>query len=505
MNASTSRRDQAAIHIEAGREALAQNAVHLAHAKLQTAVELEPSWAEPRYVLGLVLIAKGDKAQAEQTIRTALAADPCHAPAAHLLGKLLCDRGSFAEALPWLQTAVVLSPNQAEFLRNLGVLQLFCGDIEGARHTLRRAVEQDPHAESVLATLVRMTQMDSGDSDTEILFDLLRSLVEQSPEMPLQKQVQFLFAFGKALEDRHEYDSAYDVISQANRLHRKTVIYDGGATRTRLNSIAEQFNTSLFERLGKPGRGAQSDRPIFIVGMPRSGTTLVEQIISAHPEVHGGGELNHLHHLVGTARGQDGETYPKWISSMNEVDIRTIGQAFLDRFPTGLPGQRRTTSKRLENFEYIGLIYLCLPNATVINCRRDARDSCWSAFSMPFVMDQEYSYDLTELGTHWREYDRLMAHWSSVLPRGYILDVQYEDLVADQETWTRRILAHCKLDWDDACLRYYDSRRMVRSASMAQVRRPIYDTSVGRWRPFASHLGPLLEALGPPWDQVSEQ
>jgi hypothetical protein len=233
--------------------------------------------------------------------------------------------------------------------------------------------------------------------------------------------------------------------------------------------------------------------------MPRSGSTLVEQIISAHPDVHGAGEIDLLGRLVADAAGPGGSRFPDWVTGMNSVDLSLIGQTFIDALPPGLAGQGRQTIKRLEDFQYLGLIHLCLPNAAIIHCRRDPRDTGLSAFAILFLEEQAFSYDIAELGRYWRAYDRLMAHWRTVLPPGTVLEVPYEALVADLEGWTRRLLTHCRLDWDDACLRYYDSKRLVRSASFAQVRQPIYTTSIGRWKPFGANLGPMFEAMGAPW------
>jgi len=234
--------------------------------------------------------------------------------------------------------------------------------------------------------------------------------------------------------------------------------------------------------------------------MPRSGTTLVEQIISAHPDVRGAGEIANLPNLIAKARSRGGSVYPSWAKTMSGTDCRTMGQAYLDSLPIDAPRQTRLTDKAVSNFEHLGLIHLSMPYAKIIHCQRDPRDSCLSCFANRFHDGfVEYAYDLAELGRYWRAYDRLMAHWRAVLPPGRMLDVPYEAVVEDVESWARRLIAHCGLEWNDACLRFYESKREVRTASSAQVRRPIYNGSVGRWRPFARHLGPLLEALGDPW------
>ena len=261
--------------------------------------------------------------------------------------------------------------------------------------------------------------------------------------------------------------------------------------------IAQVFDAALFERLA--GAGLASERPIFIVGMARSGTTLVEQILSAHPAVDGAGETATLPKLVEQV---DGAAYPAWARTMTAADAWRLGQSYLDALPAGAPGETRVTDKTLSNFEHLGLIQLCLPNAAIIHCRRDPRDVGLSCFANRFSQGQDHTYDLAELGRYWRAYDRLMAHWRAVLPPGRMLEVPYEAVVEDVEGWARRLVAHCGLAWDDACLRFHESGRAVRTGSFAQVRRPIYTGSVGRWRRFAGHLDSLLEALGEPWAQA---
>ena len=499
MPVPSNRRAQAAAHLESGAQAMAANAIPAARASLQAAVTLEPSWAEPRYQLARVHLAAGDRDLAEQSLHAAREADPQHAPSIHMLGTMLCDREAFIQALPLLREAAALQPDQAEFQRDLGVLQLFVGDMAAARANLHRALDLDPLVKDILPTLVRMTRMDSGGAEAERLFDLTQALAGRVDELPRAEQIRVLYALGKALEDRGDYDGAFEAFVRANAMHRETIAYDPAAFEARFQAIAEAFSPALFERFPGEGVGDPSDRPIFIVGMPRSGTTLVEQIISAHPDVHGAGEVDILHRLVVEASGPGGSKFPDWVPGMTGADLPVVGKAILDALPAGLAGQGRQTIKRLENYQYIGLIHLTLPNATIINCRRDPRDSGFSAFAMLFLEEQGFTYDLTELGRYWRAYDRLMAHWMAVLPPGRVLEVPYEGVVADLEGWTHRLLEHCHLDWDDACLRYYESKRLVRSASFAQVREPIYTTSLDRWRPFEQRLRPMFDAMGDPW------
>ena len=254
----------------------------------------------------------------------------------------------------------------------------------------------------------------------------------------------------------------------------------------------------------KSGGGDASPIPIFVLGMPRSGTTLVEQIIASHPMVHGAGELQTLNDVILTVRGPHGDTirFPEFVPGLDASALHQIGARYVTSVrklaPEFAEKCERITDKMPSNYYFAGLIHLALPNAKIIHTIRDPVDTCISCFSKLFSTDLNYSYDLGELGRYYKRYERLMAHWRRVLPRGRILDVRYEEVVADLETEARRIISHCGLPWKDRCLSFHEAIRPVRTASATQVRQPIYKSSVGRWRVYEAHLGPLLDALGAP-------
>jgi len=484
---------------ESGLDSYERGDFRAAAAQFRAAIASTPSRVEPRLYLARTLSILGEQQQAADAARSAVESDLYNAEAIHMLGALLCDDQRFIEAFPWLKLAAELAPGNAQYQRDLGVLELFFGDVERARATLHKALALDSRSDSVLGTLVRMTPMDSGGKEAATLLRVAKDLEKQQSTLSPADQSQLFFALGKAHEDRKDYDKAFEAYDRANRIRRPMVPYDRKATRERFAAIARVFDADLFKRFEAPDRGAASNRPIFIMGLPRSGTSLVEQIVSAHPEAYGIGEIDVLRRVISPLRGPNGAAFPNWAQAITDADLKNIAKAYLEALPKGPDGQRRTTEKFLTNYEYIGLIHLCLPNAVIINCRRDLRDCAWSAFATPFVMEQEFSYDLEELGEYCRIYSELMAHWRAVLPRGRIMDVPYERLVADQDGWTRRILTHCGLSWAPACLDFHRSRRLVRSASMAQVRQPIYDTSIGRSKPFEPYMRPFLAALGEPW------
>ena len=475
-----------------------------AEAAYRRALTAAPGFGEAWYNLGVALRDQGRPGEAEAAFRQSVALRPSHPESYNNLGLALMAQKRTAEAVACFQTALTHNPKHARAFSNLGVARLELDDLEGAVEAFAQAAALKPdYARAhnnlgvALQALGRLEDagrafqaaLDADPTYAEALFNrnglgkgpddeaqqIAKRLVEERD--PVARST-LLFALGRALERRGEYEAAFDAWSEANALRRAHAPFDIAGAERRMAAIAERFDAGLLERA--EGKGADSDRPIFIVGMPRSGTTLVEQIISAHPDVEGGGELLHMARIASgpASQGQD------W---------RALGEAYLDALPQGSP---RVTDKAIDNFQHIGLIAAVLPNAVIVHCRRDARDVGLSCFSTRFTQGQEFTNDLGDLGRYWRAYDRLMEHWRAVLAPGRMLEVSYEALVEDLEGWTRRMLDHCGLAFDAACLRFHESDRPVRTASVAQVRRPIYASSVGRWRNYEARLGPLIEALG---------
>jgi hypothetical protein len=243
------------------------------------------------------------------------------------------------------------------------------------------------------------------------------------------------------------------------------------------------------------GGGDSSRLPIFVLGMPRSGTTLTEQIIASHPQVHGAGELPYLMEIARRDIGS-GSVFPNNLHSLDRMKLTAMAAEYVTRLQRRAPGMRHITDKMPSNFYAVGLIHLMLPNARIIHVKRNPVDTCLSCFTQPFSSEQNYTFDLAELGRYYVDYFRLMQHWREVLPTGAFLDVQYEDIVADKEVQARRIIEYCGLEWNDACLDFHKNKRAVQTASAVQVRQPIYQSSVERWRKYERFLGPLLDALG---------
>ena len=309
---------------------------------------------------------------------------------------------------------------------------------------------------------------------------------------PEDQKVELHFALAKAYNDLKRYEPAFEHLQKGNAIKRRRVSYGEALDMEFSRAIAASFTSELFET--RRGAGDPSDVPVFVVGMPRSGTTLVEQILASHPSVFGAGELMYMYRLAES--GHAGGNFPFDIASLPDDALRRFGGFYAARVRALAPQAKRIVDKLPANFRLVGLIRLALPNARIIHVRRDPLDTCFSCYSKLFSQNLDFTYDLGELGRYYKAYDKLMEHWRNVLPEGAMLEVQYEDLVSDFEPQARRLIAYCGLEWDDGCLSFHKTVRPVRTASAGQVRQPVFKTSIGRWRPYREHLRPLLDALG---------
>ncbi|HEY2111931.1 MAG TPA: sulfotransferase, partial [Dongiaceae bacterium] len=304
-------------------------------------------------------------------------------------------------------------------------------------------------------------------------------------------------ALGKAYEDLGRHDEAFASFREGKRLKRKLAPFDEAAMAARFESLQRVFTPALMA--AACGQGSESDLPIFVVGFPRSGTSLVEQILASHPQVHGAGEVGYLDQIAASLRASTAPElpYPEYVAYLGAAEFRALGDAYVAKLRALAPAAGRITDKLPENYLNIGLIHLALPRARIVHVRREPLDVCVSCFAINFFAGLPYTSDLGELGRVYRRYLELMAHWRRLLPAGAMLEVQYEEVVADLEGQARRLLHHCGLAWDPRCLTFHETQRPVRTASVNQVRQPLYRSSLERWRRYERHLGPLIEALGP--------
>ena len=435
---------------------------------LLTAVDLRPDYAEAHNNLGNVLIAAGDAAGAEASYRRALYLDSEHVLARVNLGAVLFSEGAMDDAEAAYRKALETDPDFAEAENGLGVVLQAAGDLDQAKAAFRRAIAIKPDFVEAFYNLA--ASRDVEDAEVAAMEALL---AEGPPSLKLH------FALGEAHDARANRETAFGHFRQGNTLRGEELAFDADAHDTLLGDIARTFTREFLAERASSGNG--SEFPVFVVGMPRSGTTLVEQIAASHPGVHGAGELDVIAGLV--------QPFPE---RMADVEATDLAARYLTRL-AGLGGDAvRVVDKTPLNFLYLGLIAILFPKARIVHCRRDARDVGLSCYFQNFVAGHAWSTDLADLARYQRAHETLMAHWREVLPAP-MLEIDYEDLVADPEGQSRRLMDFLGLPWDDACLSFQESRRVVRSASNWQVRRPVHTASVGRWRAYEEWLGPLVE------------
>lgn len=461
-------------------------------AALQQAAELLPGDAVTHYNLGNILHERGRLNEAESSYRRALQLVPNGADTHVNLGKTLQDMGRIAEAESSYRRALQIKPDHAEALNNLGEILMASGRMDEAEISLRRALQIRPDYLKVRLSLASVRKVKADDENFAALVAVEESA--QNGALPLsgEEAVCLHFALGKSYGDLGEHARAFPHFLEGNRLQRATFDYRPEWVAQHFAAIMRNFDAATLERLR--GAGDASTLPIFVLGMPRSGTTLVEQIIASHPAVHGAGELPDLTAIL--RREVAGATFPDNLHSLDQARLSAWGADYVAGLQRRAPAAQRITDKMPANFLALGLIHLMLPKAKIIHVRRNPADTCLSCFTTLFNHGQQHTYDLAELGRYYADYERLMAHWRRVLPEGAFFEVRYEDIVADQESQARRLIEYCGLAWDDACRDFHRNTRAVHTASMTQVRQPIYTSSVERWRPYEKFLGPLFDALG---------
>lgn len=455
------------------------------------ALELRPDSPEATLGLTRALYGLDQPDEALPWARRALELMP-NKPEAHvLLGNILTQLEAYDEARAAYGRALVLDANQMSAHLGLGQALLELGYLEAAQASFQRAIDIDPED---ISPHICMAQARKVTPDDPVLVRLAAEAA-RADELLESKVVSLHLALGKAYDDIKDYDQAFVHFSAACRLKRAGIAYDPDNQDEIFRNICAFFRPETLQRL--QGSGSRSDLPIFVLGMPRSGTTLVETIIASHPGVHGAGELRDLLKLAAQpSHDYQGVGYPVSLRDLTPEDFARLGERYVAGLRQRSATARHITDKMPTNFLFVGLIHLMLPQAKIVHVQRNAADVCLSNFSKLFSNSQYHTYDLREMGRYYAGYARLMAHWRTVLPPGAFLDIQYEELVADKEAQTRRLIDYCGLDWNDACLEPHKNERSIRTASITQVRQPVYTSSVERWRGYERHLQPLFEALG---------
>ena len=465
--------------------------------ELRRALTLRPNFAEARLNLGETLNHLKRHEEAAAAFRQALARQPGR-PEAHLgLGRALQGLDCHREAIEHFRAAVRLMPGTGEAHAALGLALQELGDASEAGDCFEAALGLEPRRASHYLNLANLRRIAPDDGRIAAMLALAEDV-----SLSVEEQSVLHFALGRALADAGEAARGFEHVMRGNALHRSLLSFSEANRIQLLRRVEDVFTPDLISRGRKTGNSGPA--PVFIVGMPRSGSTLIEQILAAHPLVFAAGEVEAFRDAEReVARGV---RFPDNAPGITESDLARIARSYLDRLTVvsrrgladaGTPQRRisRIIDKMPANFRYAGLIRMALPQARIIHTVRDPVDTCLSCFAILFER-QPFSFDLGELGRYYRAYAALMEHWRKVLPADAVLDMRYEAVVSDFENEARRIVAFCGLEWDDACLRFQDAARPVKTASSVQVRQPLYRSSVGRWRPSDEVLRPLLEGLG---------
>ena len=464
---------------------------------LARCLELSPSFHAARQNYALALHRSNKPAEALAQIDQLLAHEPDNPGYRNLKAVVLCRIGDYEPAIDLYQQILKVYPKHPRIWMSYGHALKTAGHHDRAIEAYRRSLQLEPGSGEVWWSLANLkTFRFSGDDRTVMQRELAK------PDLATEHRQHLEFALGKALEDEGEYEASFLHYRQGNDLRGAALAYSAKDTSSRVARIKRGYTREFFEQ--RRGSGAVAADPIFIVGLPRAGSTLLEQILSSHSAVEGTMELPEITSITRELRGQGsaGQAMPYHdvLEAMGADELRALGERYLQHTRI----QRKTDAplfidKMPNNFLHIGLIQLMLPNAKIVDARRHPLACCFSGYKQHFARGQSFTYSLDDIGRYYADYVELMAHFDDVLP-GRVHRVFYEDMVDDTETQVRRLLEYCGLPFEDGCLRFFENKRAVRTASSEQVRKPIYREGVDHWRNYDPWLGPLKRALGPVLD-----
>lgn len=461
-----------------------------AEALLRRATTLAPGFTAGWMLLGGLLHETNRHADSIEVFRRIIALEPRNPAAWGGLGNAYAYAGDIEKSREAYERSLAIDDKAPGVQMGLGHVLKTLGDQAGALRAYRAAIAAKPDFGEVYWSMANLKVFRFEEAELAAMEQQLKR-----NDLSDSAEIHFRFALAKAYEDKSNYDSAWHYYDTGNQKQRKQVFHDPVAVEVRHEEIISVFNRELFDR--HAGQGFESDAPIFIVGLPRSGSTLIEQILASHSQVEGTQELptlNRLANSIGRYR-PDHEQYPRTVRDLRAKDLRAYGHQYIEE-----AAAFRTTDKPFftdklpNNFSHVGLAHLILPNAKIINARRHPFDSCLGSYKQLFGKGQHFTYDMSELAVYYRNYHETMQHWHRMLP-GKVLDVHYEETVTDLEAQVRRILAHCGLPFEEACVRFYQTERAVKTASSEQVRQPIYTRALGYWRHYEKHLGLWREEL----------
>ena len=459
---------------------------------LERAVALAPDFLAAFMDLGRLRKEQDRYEEALACFERAIELEPSSPQAHFLRGSALAPAALTHEAIAAYERCLDLRPGHAGALLGLGHALKTVGRPEGAIAAYHQCIQAKPDNGESYWSLANLKTYRFRDAEVAEMQSRL-----DAGGLSAQSEVNFLFALGKAWDDRRDFEQAWGYYQSGNLKQRAAVSYDPVQTEILNDRLIRVFSADFLQ--ANRGVGLVDPAPIFIVGLPRSGSTLLEQILASHSHVEGTSELPYVGRVSSSLNRNraDGINYPEAVQELPPASFRSLGEDYL-RYARlhRREGMPRFIDKMPNNFPNIGLLSLILPEAKIIDARRHPLDACFSCYRQLFAKGQAFTYDLTEIGEYYLQYQRMMNHWAAALP-GRVLTIQYEDVVANLESEVRRLFEFCALPFEDACLRYYDTGRPVRTPSAEQVRQPIYANAIGQWRNYERQLGELITVIAP--------
>ncbi len=455
-------------------------------AHFERALVINPDYAEAHNNLGVILQDLDRTEEVVAHFEQALTIKPDHFPAHNNMGNTFKELGLYEEAIACYEQALVINPEFADAHNNLGVALQELGRKDDAITSFEQALVINPNYAEAYNHLAMIKPMQG---QVPVIEELLIN-----PATSETDAMHYHYALGKIYIDNATFARAFEHYQHANRIRRKSITYDPQSHSDFVDRLIDFYSIKYFQK--KFAYEPDSELPVFIVGMPRSGTSLVEQIISNHLQVYGAGELGAFRQIEEsmTKELETSSPYPDCMSLCNDVITHKLADVYLKELSAYSQDARRITDKMPDNFLRIGLIKTLFPKAKIIHCKRSALDTCTSIFLNYFVRGSEYSFDLNDIGQYYLDYERLMDHWNNLFPAD-IFNMQYEELVENQEANSRLLIGHLGLEWDEKCLDFHQNKRAVKTASNLQVRQPMYKHSINRWKHYEKHLESLIEVL----------
>ena len=454
---------------------------------VERAIQLEPELAQAHNNKGDILLAEARYSDALEAYERAVELNPKYSAALINMARVQRDMDSADAALETLKRALELEPRNPEALHVLGVLQEQMGEPDKAARSFQEAIDAAPGMAIAHYYLAQLRGRKSRDEE-------LAAIQKAWDELKLPDNDRMFLAFGlsRIHEQRGDIDNAFTFLQEGNSIKARMLPYDDGDTGRFLDGIAEsaeQLAATMSDDAGCPDR-----RPVFVLGMPRSGTSLTEQILASHSNISGAGELSYAYDMAHRVRDITGQAFPGNVRLLTETQLEELGEYYLSRHREENLATRYVVDKTPLNFQYIGLLGLALPHARFIHCHRDPVQNCFSIHKLPFDKKQAYAHSLESLGLYYNRYWSLMERWKQLFP-GRILDVRYEDTVEDIDKQAHRILDFLELPFEPGVLDFYRTERLVKTPSASQVRQPVYTHALQAWRKFEKHLHPLVETL----------